>query len=514
MQHRFTLAPVRLARLLLVERLHVRILAARIGAVARHRVGQPGRRVAVARHRAHAQAVELLAGPRGLERRALHRAHLDLDADRAEVARDRLAGREVRRIGIEIAGVEAVRVAGFREELFGLCRIVGIGLERQRELELARHHRAGQPRGAERLGLVERSPIDGHDGGQPHAPIVPGRFRIPLIEEVQVVDADRPREGQPDRRVALELERGRRVEHVRHVHLAVLQHGRAGRGVRHRLEHEPLHRRRLAPVALVGLHDQLDPGGVAHELVGPEPDRPLLEAVVADALDVLLRHDPGGARGQGAVEGHEVGEGLVQVEAHPRGADDLDVAHPLFQDLADLRALEAEPHVLGGEGIAVVELDALAQLELVDLLVGAHRPRFGEARRHEIAGHRLHERVVHRVEDPERRDEARGRLARVEPGRRQSHVERPAHLAFGLRRGRRLRLRRGVRDETDDKHRREHESDHGRSSPFRSIGARRRPRPRSVDACAAHAPRRPSAVPGRRPDRAAGRYGRSGGRAR
>ena len=289
---------------------------------------------------------------------------------------------------------------------------------------------------------------------------MPGRFRIPLVEEIQIVDADRAGEGQPDRRIALELERGRRVEHVGHVHLAVLQHRRAGGGVGHRLEHEPLHGGHLAPVALVRLHDQLDAGRVAHELVGPEPDRPLLEAVVADALDVLLRHDPAGARGQRAVESHEVGEGLVQVEAHPGGADNLHVAHAVLQNLADLGPLEAELHIIGGERVAVVELDALAQLELVDALIGAHRPRLGQARRHQIAWHRLHERVVQRVEDPERRDEAGGRLARVEPGRRQGHVERPAHLALGLGLRRGLRLGRDVRDERDHEHESEQESDH------------------------------------------------------
>ena len=100
-----------------------------------------------------------------------------------------------------------------------------------------------------------------------------------------------------------------------------------------------------------------------------------------------------------------------------------------------LRALEAELHVLGGERVAVVELQPLAQLELVGLLIRAHRPGFGEARRQVVARHRLHQRVVQRVQHPERREHADD-LGRIEPGRRERHVERPAHLAFrlGLRR--------------------------------------------------------------------------------
>src|SRR5713226_2357903 len=77
-------------------------------------------------------------------------------------------------------------------------------------------------------------------------------------------------------------------------------------------------------------------------------------------------------------------------------------------------AVEAEPHVLRGEGIAVVEFQPLAELELVDALIRAERPGLGEAGRHEIAGHGLHERVVDGVEHPERGDLAQ-HLARIEP---------------------------------------------------------------------------------------------------
>ena len=129
------------------------------------------------------------------------------------------------------------------------------------------------------------------------------------------------------------------------------------------------------------------------------------------------------------------------MKAHAEGADDLDVAHAVLEHLADLGPLEAELHVVRRERITVVELQSLAQLEVVDALVRAHRPRLREARRHEVAGHRLHERVVHRVEHPERCQEAAGDLARIEPRRRQRHVERPAHLTLRLGRP---RLRHGL----------------------------------------------------------------------
>ena len=72
------------------------------------------------------------------------------------------------------------------------------------------------------------------------------------------------------------------------------------------------------------------------------------------------------------------------------------------------------------------------------------RPGFGEARRHALSRHRLHQRVVQREQHPERRHETGLRLARIEPGRRQRHIDRKAHLAFRLglrrRRGRAPRL--------------------------------------------------------------------------
>ena len=126
----------------------------------------------------------------------------------------------------------------------------------------------------------------------------------------------------------------------------------------------------------------------------------------------------------------------MQVEAHPGGADNLHVAHAVLQNLADLGPLEAELHIIGGERVAVVELDALAQLELVDALIGAHRPRLGQARRQQVARHRLHERVVKSVRDPEGGESAE--LSRVVPDGRQRHVERKAHLALGLLLGRQV----------------------------------------------------------------------------
>ena len=175
------------------------------------------------------------------------------------------------------------------------------------------------------------------------------------------------------------------------------------------------------------------PRHVADELVRPEADRILLEAVVADLLEVLLRHDPAGAGDDTGVVVHEVGPRLVEREADTVAADDADVLDLLVQQLA-LRALEAELHVVAGERIAIVKRQSLAQLELVRALIRRDRPGLGEARSLQVSGQRLDQRVVQRIEDPERR-ELSDRLAWIEPLRGDGDVHGPAHLAVRLRLG-------------------------------------------------------------------------------
>ena len=66
------------------------------------------------------------------------------------------------------------------------------------------------------------------------------------------------------------------------------------------------------------------PGLNETNLYGPAPTGRLLEALVADLLHVLLRHDPGRAGGGRRVEGQEVGPGLLEAEADAQRIDDLD----------------------------------------------------------------------------------------------------------------------------------------------------------------------------------------------
>jgi hypothetical protein len=169
-----------------------------------------------------------------------------------------------------------------------------------------------------------------------------------------------------------EARKAARSERVGDVGLALLEHGDARRALGDALHRHALDVGGVPPVAGIGLQDHLDPRLAAHELVGPGADRVLAKALVADLADVRLRHHDPGRGGRRVVEGHEVGPGLFQVEADGERVDDLDLAHASLELVGPraLVAVVAELHVLGGDGIAVVELEAASQLELVGQPVG------------------------------------------------------------------------------------------------------------------------------------------------
>ena len=166
-------------------------------------------------------------------------------------------------------------------------------------------------------------------------------------------------------------------------------------------------------------------------------DRRLLVAVVADLLDVLLGDDPAGPGGTGPVERHEVGPRLLEAEPDAPGIGRLHRRDLFLEGLGEDApvALEGELHVLGGHDLAVVELHALAQHELVHEPVGRDAPGLRQTGRHALARHGLDERVMGCREDHERR--ALDALGRVEPGRHQRRMHGPGHLPFrgGLDRG-------------------------------------------------------------------------------
>ena len=148
------------------------------------------------RWRRSTRPVQLLLAPAGHEGGALHRPHAASDADGLRIAADRLAQRGVGRQRGEIAGVEAVGVAGLGQELLGPRGIVARAAR-----SAARTRRCGGTKAPVDLPKPSISAwlmacaVDGEAGGQPHAPIGPRRLRIPLVEEVQPEDAVDQRRG-------------------------------------------------------------------------------------------------------------------------------------------------------------------------------------------------------------------------------------------------------------------------------------------------------------------------------
>src|SRR2546425_872986 len=101
-----------------------------------------------------------------------------------------------------------------------------------------------------------------------------------------------------------------------------------------------------------------------------------------------------------------------------------------------LVALERELDVLGGERVAVVELHAFAEREVVHAPVRRDLPRLRQAGGGRVPGHRLGQRVVDRVHHHEWRNDPQG-LGGIEPRRRERDVNAPRQLALGGgRRGR------------------------------------------------------------------------------
>src|SRR5215467_12813201 len=135
-EERFTLLPVELLGLLLKQIVDLRQRAVRVETALGEERLEPGRRVAGRAGRADQQAFQLLLVPRGHERGAFHGPHARADPDALQVAAHGLGERRVGRQRREIAGVEAVRVAGLGHELFGALGIEGRRFDLEREVEL------------------------------------------------------------------------------------------------------------------------------------------------------------------------------------------------------------------------------------------------------------------------------------------------------------------------------------------------------------------------------------------
>src|SRR5262245_47564997 len=121
------------------------------------------------------------------------------------------------------------------------------------------------------------------------------------------------------------------------------------------------------------------------------------------------------------------------------GIDDLNGLHLLVQQLGRgaLVTEEAELHIFGGERRAIVEGQALTELELIDQSIRALCPRLRQAGRHIIPGERFEQRVMEGIQKHKGRCDPR-RLGRIEIGRSDRSVKGDDELSL------RLALRSGV----------------------------------------------------------------------
>ena len=286
------------------------------------------------------------------ECRPLERPHPGLDPDGQQVVEDRL--------GVGRWSTRRTRGRRHRSRSDSRPRRgAGAPSRRRRrgrrlpeEFEAGGDDAAGDLGEAERHRLVDGLTVDRVGGGQAHAPVVPRRARLPLVHEVQPVRRHERRGPQREPLRALHLLAELAVDGVRDVDLAALEHGQPRGGVGHALEHQALHARRLAPVAVEGSSTSSTPGVKDTKRYGPAPIGAFLKPSSPTFSTYLRGHDPRRTRGRGAVEGHEVRPRLLEPEADTPGIRRLDRGHPLLQRLRRDApvALERELDVIGRHG--------------------------------------------------------------------------------------------------------------------------------------------------------------------
>src|SRR4030095_16373807 len=158
-------------------------------------------------------------------------------------------------VAVEVARVEAARIAGLGQQRLRPHRVVHRRRRRPVEVEAAGNDTPGDLREPKQLGLVVTLAVEGEGAGLTHATVVPGRLRVPLIEEAD--PEGRVERGVPERQPwrSLELLGERATDQVGYVALAALQRDQARRLVRDDPEDQPLDARGLAPELVGGLQD-------------------------------------------------------------------------------------------------------------------------------------------------------------------------------------------------------------------------------------------------------------------
>ncbi len=170
-------------RLLIEEFVDVRIAAIGIGAALDDESSEAGGGVAEGAAAALDDVLEFLLAPFFQKGRALDGSQPGADADLTEVVEHGLADIRIGGVAVVFASVEAVGMPRLCKQLPGLGRLVDRGGRLPKEFEAVRNQAAGQLRVAEGQRLVDALAVDRQARGLPHPRVVPGRFRVPLIDK-------------------------------------------------------------------------------------------------------------------------------------------------------------------------------------------------------------------------------------------------------------------------------------------------------------------------------------------
>ena len=171
-------------------------------------------------------------------------------------------------------------------------------------------------------------------------------------------------------------------DEIHHVCFTTLQHGDARGPLWHGNHHELLHVHRSV-IVLERFELQLGARLLVHQLVGPCPDGFLLEAIRANLLIILRRHNPAGTAHIRRPKDHgEVQKGLFEVKTHGAGIDNLYALCLRLQhiSLGASVAFKAELHVLDRDRLTVVKLDPRPEPEGGALRVRGKFVTLGQAR--------------------------------------------------------------------------------------------------------------------------------------
>ena len=356
------------------------------------------------------------------------------DTDRLELRQDPLAARIVNGYRSQPINLEAVRIAGFGQQFFGLGDIVRPIRTVDRILHVVIDPVAVDLPHSGALGLVYRLPVDSQAHRLAHA------FVVERVVGILETGEFEPEIGREDRRqdqlgiIPHPLDQFPR-QGVDDVGFAALEHRHPGGGVRHTEDREALYVDR-AVVILESL--ELEPGScfLRDQPVGSGADRLLGKPVRSDFLVILSGDDPAGAADIGRAEQPwEIEKRPVEGKTQRVVVNDLDTVGLVVQHLGPSAAvvLVAPFDVFRRDRSAIVEFEARAQPESRAPSVFGKLIALGECRVVvEFLTKVLDQGVVHGIEKIIRRGPAVV-LLRVEPAGRDIGMPRQHHAAASSR---------------------------------------------------------------------------------